>query len=98
MEGLEAVVSIVTVVITALGTLVVKHFLDGWKESRKGRKDEAQRIAHRLDDALREVEDVKVYKRDLEAAFHALRIRAIQEGVPDDEIHVPRRRGDPGRS
>lgn len=75
-------VALVIALISATSGVLVKHFLDRWRDARGRKLDEAQRIAARLEESRKCI-------REWEAAFHRLRIEAIRHGVPESYTRAP---------
>lgn len=83
---METIAGIAIALVSAAGGVTADHFFRGWREARRGRKDEAQRVASERDKA-REQRDSERYERmkwrDL--AFR-IRLRAMQEGVDPSRL------------
>lgn len=86
---MENIIGIIIAAISATGAVTVQHFLNSWKAKRQGRLDEAQRIADDRDKMRRERDQERRCKHEWEAAFHRLRLEAIQAGVPDEKTRPP---------
>lgn len=89
---MDPTITLITAGITSIGTLILKHFLDGWKEARGERKTEAQRLAAERD-------RFRTLKYQWKDACYRTRAVAHQHSVdhhipppdfpptPDDEPH-----------
>lgn len=78
-----AVVGIITALISATAGVLAKGFLDSWQEKRRGRKDEAMRIAAERD-------RYRTLKFRWKKAYYQLVYIASKAGVPDDQLpHTP---------
>lgn len=72
---------IIIALISATGGIVVQHFLRSWKEARRGRLDEAQKIADERD-AARESHDRERHKRmEWRSLAYRIQLAAIKAGV-----------------
>lgn len=75
----EELIGVLTALVGAISGIIVKHFLDGWREKRAGLKNEAQRIAADRD-------HFRTLKFRWKKAYYQLVYIASRRGVTDDEL------------
>lgn len=86
---METWVGIIIAIISSTGGVTVTKLIDGWRDARRGRLDEAQRIAAERDKLRQERDQERRCKHEWQYAYHRARIAAAQHGVPADQIPDP---------
>lgn len=86
---MEDITGIIIAIISAAGGVTAKYFLDMWRDARRGRLDQAQKIADQRDTARRERDQERRCKQEWQFAFQLARITAVKYGAPAAELPTP---------